>query len=108
MINTRFFFTSLLLTLLFQKAMAQTDDKLSKIDALFKDFNQPNVPGASVTVIKNGKPIFTKAYGMANLEKKAPCSTNTNFRLASVTKQFTAMAIMILAERGKLSLEDPI
>jgi CubicO group peptidase (beta-lactamase class C family) len=59
-------------------------------------------------VIHDGKPIFAKAYGMADVEKNIPCTTNTNFRLASVTKQFTAMGIMILAERGKLSLDDKI
>jgi CubicO group peptidase (beta-lactamase class C family) len=77
------------------------------IDELFHDFTG-NRPGASVMVIHNGKPIFAKAYGMANVEKKVLCTTNTNFRLASVTKQFTAMGIMILSERGKLSLDDKI
>lgn len=77
------------------------------IDELFRDFSG-NHPGASVMVIYHGKPVFAKAYGMADVEKKVPCTTNTNFRLASVTKQFTAMGIMILAERGKLSLDDKI
>ncbi len=76
------------------------------IDGLLSDFARPESPGAAVMVIKNGKPIFSKAYGLANLEKQTSCTTNTNFRLASVTKQFTAMAILILAERGKLSLDD--
>ena len=66
---------------------------------MFQDFNQPGSPGASVMVIKGGKVLLAKGYGLANVEEKIPCGTNTNFRLASVTKQFTAMAVMILAER---------
>jgi CubicO group peptidase (beta-lactamase class C family) len=84
--------------------MSQTDEKVG--DALFRDFDRPNSPGAAVIVIKDGKALFAKGYGLADLEKKIPCTTNTNFRLASVTKQFTAMAVLILAEQGRLSLED--
>ena len=84
--------------------MSQTNEKV--VDELFHDFDRANSPGAAVIVIKEGKPLFAKGYGLAELEKKIPCTTNTNFRLASVTKQFTAMAVLILAEQGKLSLED--
>ena len=84
--------------------MSQSDEQV--VDALFRDFDRPDAPGAAVIVIKEGKPLFAKGYGLADFEKKTPCTTNTNFRLASVTKQFTAMAVLILAERGKLSLED--
>jgi CubicO group peptidase (beta-lactamase class C family) len=84
--------------------MSQTNEKL--VDALFHDFDQANSPGAAVIVIKEGKALFAKGYGLADLEKKIPCTTNTNFRLASVTKQFTAMAVLILADQGKLSLQD--
>ncbi len=55
-------------------------------------------------VIKDGKAIFRQAYGLANLEDKIPCTIQTNFRLASLTKQFTAMAVMMLAERKRLNL----
>src|SRR5205809_7734407 len=84
--------------------MSQTNQTV--VDALFHDFDQTNAPGAAVTVIKDGKPLFAKGYGLADLEKKIPCTTDTNFRLASLTKQFTAMAVLILAEQGKLSLGD--
>ena len=87
-------------------AMCQLNERA--IDELFRDFSG-NHPGASVMVIHgDGKPVFAKAYGMADVEKKVPCTTNTDFRLASVTKQFTAMGIMILAERSRLSLDDKI
>src|SRR5262245_39372167 len=78
----------------------------AQIDALFRDFDHPNAPGASVMVVHNGKSIFAKGYGLANLESKTPCTINTDFRLASVTKQFTAMAVMILVEQKKLMLDE--
>ena len=83
-------------------------DTAARLDSLFANFDHPNAPGASVMVIHNGKPIFAKGYGLANLDTKTPCTTNTNFRLASVTKQFTAMAVMILAERKQLSLGESL
>jgi CubicO group peptidase (beta-lactamase class C family) len=83
-------------------------DFAGPIDALFKDYNQPGVPGASVIVIREGKVLYKHAYGLADVEAHAAATTKTNYRLASFTKQFTAMCIMILAERHKLNLEDRI
>jgi CubicO group peptidase (beta-lactamase class C family) len=83
------------------------DKNSTQIDALFKDFDGAN-PGAVVMVIHDGKVIYEKGYGLSNLEQKIPCTTSTNFRLASVSKQFTATSILILAEQKKLSLDDPI
>jgi CubicO group peptidase (beta-lactamase class C family) len=80
----------------------------SKIDALFSEYAKPDCPGASVMVVRDGKVLFAKGYGMADLQARVPCSPNTNFRLASVTKQFTAMAVMILADRKKLSLDETL
>jgi CubicO group peptidase (beta-lactamase class C family) len=84
--------------------MSQTNEKVA--DALFHDFDQADVPGAAVMVTKNNKSVFAKGYGLADLKRRIPCTTKTNFRLASLTTQFTAMAVLILAEQGKLSLED--
>ncbi|MFQ5771653.1 MAG: serine hydrolase domain-containing protein, partial [bacterium] len=81
-------------------------DRGARIDALFTEYNKDGVPGASVIVIHNGEIIFKKGYGLANLEQKIQVSTSTNFRLASVTKQFTAMCIMMLAEQGELGFDD--
>src|SRR5207244_990148 len=89
-------------------AMADTDPRSAKIDALFHDFNHPDVPGAVVMVIQDGKILKEQNYGLADLDKKTPCAADTNFRLASLTKQFTAMAILMLAQNGKLSLDDPL
>lgn len=65
-------------------------------------------PGAAFILIKNGEILLSKCVGMADMEKKIPVSSSTNFRLASVTKQFTAMCIMILVEKGKLSYGDTL
>jgi len=80
----------------------------TSVDDLFREFSGPDVPGAAVIVIHQGKVRYEKAYGLADLHKKIPCTTHTDFRLASVTKQFTAMSILILAQQKKLSLDDSI
>jgi CubicO group peptidase (beta-lactamase class C family) len=76
-------------------------------DALMQPYTG-DVPGASLLVIKNGKPIVDRGYGLANLEDSDRATPATNYRLASVTKQFTAAAILLLAERHRLNLDDPI
>ncbi len=76
-----------------------------KIDEIFKDYNKSDVPGAAVMVVQNGEIIFQKGYGLSNIEKKEPVTPATNFRLASVTKQFTAISILMLIERGDLKME---
>lgn len=76
-----------------------------KIDEIFNDYNKPDMPGAAVMVLKNGEIIFQKGYGLANVEKNLRVTSTTNFRLASVTKQFTAMSILMLIDRGQLKLE---
>jgi CubicO group peptidase (beta-lactamase class C family) len=77
----------------------------SRLDALFADFTGHNVPGAGVLVIQDNKVVYEKSFGMANLQQKRRATSKTNYRLASVSKQFTAMAILILAQRKKLSLD---
>lgn len=79
-----------------------------EIDALFRDYDGPGVPGASVMVIKEGKVVFKNAYGWARIEDKIPSTPQTNYNIASITKQFTAMAAMILADRKKLNYDDSI
>ena len=66
------------------------------------------VPGASLLVVRDGKVIVRRSYGMADLESRVVATPGTNYRLASVTKQFTAAAILLLAEDSKLSLDDPV
>ncbi|MBW7887554.1 MAG: beta-lactamase family protein [Bacteroidetes bacterium] len=79
-----------------------------RIDSIMKKFSTPNGPGASVLVMQNDSILFKKSYGLANLEEQRAVTPATNFRLASMTKQFTAMCIMMLAEQGKLSYDDKL
>lgn len=85
-----------------------TGDRARAVDALFADYSGVAVPGASVIVIRDGRVIFRSAYGMADLERRIPATTHTDYRLASMTKQFTAMAIMLLAADGRLRYDQPV
>jgi len=79
---------------------------VNKIDSIFKQWNNSNSPGCAVGIVRNDSLIFSKGYGMANLEYGIPNTPETIFHMASVSKQFTAYAIILLARQGKLSLED--
>ncbi len=78
------------------------------IDALVKKSYLPNSPGAAVIAVQDGKVVYRKAVGMADLELDVPLKPDSVFRLGSVTKQFTAVASLMLVEEGKLALSDPI
>jgi len=69
---------------------------------------QGRVPGAAVLVLKDGHPLVERAYGLADLERQVAVTPSTDFRLASMTKQFTAAAILLLVQDGHLSLDDRI
>jgi len=88
--------------------IAQNIPDDSRIDTIMADYAQPGVPGASVAVIKDGQFLHAKGYGLADVEAKVGAMATTNYRLASLTKQFTAMAIMILKEQGKISYDQTI
>jgi D-alanyl-D-alanine carboxypeptidase len=76
------------------------------IDRFLSTYLRADEPGATVIVTRDGKPIFRKAYGIADMKTKAPLQPNMVMRIASMTKQFTAVAIMMLVEQGKLKLDD--
>jgi CubicO group peptidase (beta-lactamase class C family) len=76
-------------------------------DTLFGAYDGSH-PGASVAVIKDGAIIYEHSYGLANVDTPEPATSQTNYRLASMTKQFTAMSILLLAERKELSLDAPV
>jgi CubicO group peptidase (beta-lactamase class C family) len=75
------------------------------IDAMFTQILTANSPGAAVLVAQNGKVIFEKGYGLANIGDRVPVTPQTKFRIGSITKQFTAAAILRLHEQGKLGLD---
>lgn len=78
----------------------------TQIDAVFAPLQSNHAPGAAVLVIRNGKTVFRRGYGVTDLRTLHPIEPNTNFRLASFTKQFTAMCIMLLVHDGKLRYDD--
>ena len=80
----------------------------SRIDRIFTQFDDSNKPGASVAVVKNGAIVFKKGYGSANLEYNIPNTPSTIFHIASISKQFTVFSILLLADQGKLTLDDDI
>jgi CubicO group peptidase (beta-lactamase class C family) len=75
-----------------------------KVDKIFAGYNNPALPGAAVMIIKDGKINFQKGYGLANVESNIPINAFTNCRLASITKQFTAMSILLLIEKGEINI----
>ena len=79
-----------------------------QIDALFARFDRPDVPGCAVGVYQNGAIAYAKGYGSANLEYGVPITPKTPFISGSVAKQFTAAAIALLVEQGRLSLDDDV
>lgn len=82
--------------------------QIQQIDSLFLEWNTPNHPGGSIGVMLNGKFVFSKAYGLASLDYQIANTTETKFNIASVSKQFTAMGIVLLHLEGKLSIDDNI
>jgi len=83
-------------------------DKSGQVDNLFASTIKPDAPGAAVVVIHDGKILHKKGYGLANLELEVPVTPKTKFRLCSLSKQFTAMAIMQLHDKGLLNIDDPV
>ncbi len=89
---------------------AQTlpDSVIKKIDALFRKWDTSKSPGTVIGIIRNDSLVYARGYGMANLEYDIPNSPETIFHMASVSKQFTAYAIVLLARQGRLNLDDDI
>lgn len=80
----------------------------AKVDQVFAEWDKPDSPGAALSIIKEGKIIYKRGYGMANLEYDIPIAPTTIFDIASVSKQFAGFAIATLLHEGKLSLDDDI
>ncbi len=77
------------------------------IDKLMHQYDG-EVPGASVLVVRDSVAVVRRSYGLADVENDIAATPETNYRLASITKQFTAAAILLLAEDGRLQLNDPV
>ncbi|HKW64047.1 MAG TPA: serine hydrolase domain-containing protein [Candidatus Acidoferrum sp.] len=90
------------------RAQATESSMEKKIDALFSGVTSPDLPGLAVLARQNGKTIFERGYGVRDLRTKSKIDARTNFRLASFSKQFTAMAIMLLVHDGKLRYDETL
>jgi len=88
----------------------RSDDRISvQIDSIIRSqFPDADAPGLAISVIKQDQVVFQEAYGLSSLENKVENHTTTNFRMASVSKQFTALAVYRLVEKGLLSFDTPI
>lgn len=78
------------------------------VDAIFAAWDQPDTPGLALAVVRDGRIVYSRGYGMANLEYRVANTPATVFHAASLTKQFTAFAIQLLAQEGKLALDDEV
>lgn len=100
---------TLVLIFLISLANAYTQNLESQIDQLIlKEFSNPKEPGGAFLVFKSGEVLYKKAFGLANLELGVKMTPEQVFQIGSMTKQFTAVAILMLEEQGKLNVEDPI
>ncbi len=97
--------TSLVAALALLPTCSGEDPVLAAVDEQFAAFSGDSVPGASVVVVQDGRVVLARAYGMADLERSIPATTDTYYRLASLTKQFTATAVLLLVRDGRLVLD---
>lgn len=86
---------------------SQSNDTVNRIDQIFARFHN-DMPGVAVAIAINGKSFYNKAFGLSNLEFPLPNTSETIFECGSVSKQFTAAAILLLVQEGKLSLNDDV
>ena len=80
----------------------------AKVDAIFQKMDSTISPGCALSVIKDGKIVYERGYGMADLDHNVAITPTSVFHVASMSKQFTAASILMLAQQGKLSLDDPV
>jgi CubicO group peptidase (beta-lactamase class C family) len=87
-------------------ASAQPDKLM--VDSIFADLTKPGSPGCALGVYRNGKIIYSRGYGLANIEENVPITPQSVFDVASLSKQFIAMSILFLEKHGKLRLDDDV
>jgi len=80
----------------------------TNVDNLFKTWNNSSSPGFALGIIRDGKLIYSKGYGISDLEHDVPITDSTIFYIGSVSKQFVTMCVLLLEEQGKLNLDDRI
>ncbi len=103
------FFTLILTQAAIQvRAQEAFAERLKSVDSAFVAYAGNDGPGAAVAIYKDGEVVFKKGYGLANLEYDIPIRPNSVFHVASISKQFTSFAILLLEKEGKLSIDDDI
>ncbi|HXH60200.1 MAG TPA: serine hydrolase [Fimbriimonadaceae bacterium] len=91
-----------------QESLALPKDLEARCDKIFAAWDRKDGPGGVVAVMQGDDVVFKKAYGLANLENSVPNTTDTLFDIGSISKQFTAMCLLLLQEDGLLSIDDPV
>jgi len=115
MAATRKFF-ALFLAILFLLAAVETprataaDDppEAKQVDSIFTDLTKPGSPGCALAVARDGRTVYAKGYGLANIEENVPITPQTVFDIGSTSKQFTAASVLLLEKQGKLSVNDDV
>jgi CubicO group peptidase (beta-lactamase class C family) len=91
-----------------QSGASAPDSTATRVDKVFTQYDKPDSPGCALAVIKDGNVVYKRGYGIADLDHDIPIKPDSVFHVASVSKQFTAMAILLLAKQNKLSLDDEV
>src|SRR6202161_30878 len=91
-----------------QHTAAPAGTPSARVDELFQKMDTTVTPGCALAVLKNGRILYERGYGMADLDHNVPITPATVFHVASMSKQFTAASIVLLAQEGNLSLDDPV
>src|SRR2546426_4330335 len=90
------------------RSLAQQDALGAEVDKLFAQWDKPDSPGCALAIVKDGRIVHSRGYGMADLEHEVRITPASPFYVGSLSKQFTAMIIALLAEQGTLGLDDDI
>jgi CubicO group peptidase (beta-lactamase class C family) len=96
------------LLFLMSTVLSQNQISYDSLDNLMKKLYPEEIPGAALLIVQDNKVTFNKGYGLADIDSKEIISTETHFRMASVSKQFTAMCILILQSQNKLNINDAV
>ena len=103
------YFLTFFVSITFGQSLNSNDSLIKKIDAkILVLMQEKQVPGMAIAIFENGEVIFNKSYGLSNIKENRNVTASTGFNVGSISKVFTAMAIMKLVEEGKIDLEAPV
>ena len=101
-------FLFFVITFSFSQEVKKRQITSKQVDAIFSKWNTTNKPGIAVGVLNDGKLVYAKGFGLANLEHQIPITSTTKFHIGDIAKEFTVYALLLLEKQGKLSLQDDI